>query len=261
MNNYGKRIFTGQWGGDKELAYIQQVTGRQPAIMGYDFLFYSGSWARPDGVTEKGIYYANNLKGIVTYCWHWFSPKGWTDQIWNSFYSDKTNFDVRLAVNSGSEENKLIIRDIDIIAQELKKLQSNNVPVIWRPLHEAEGTWFWWGKFGADPCKKLWRIVFDRLMNYHQLKNLIWVWTTANSNNAMSWFPGWDVVDVVVMDVYKNSGDYNSLALDFWKTYEIFSYKKLVALGENGPIPDLNAVVRDKAAWSWFGTWSDYFLT
>jgi mannan endo-1,4-beta-mannosidase len=90
---------------------------------------------------------------------------------------------------------------------------------------------------------------------------LIWVWTTTSSEAANEWFPGWDVIDVVGMDIYKDSGDYNSLNMEFWKAYEIFGYKKLVSLAENGPIPDLNQVVKDKAAWSWFGTWSGYFLT
>jgi hypothetical protein len=57
-------------------------------MWGYDFLFYSGSWNKPDYVTESAINFVKNSKGLATFCFHWFSPKDWTGEIWRSFYSD-----------------------------------------------------------------------------------------------------------------------------------------------------------------------------
>jgi mannan endo-1,4-beta-mannosidase len=81
---------------------------------------------------------------------------------------------------------------------QLKKLQDNGVPVLFRPLHEAEGKWFWWGAKGPEPAKKLYKIVFDRLTRVHKLQNLIWVWNSV----AKDWYPGNSYVDVVSADTY-----------------------------------------------------------
>ncbi len=267
LDNYGKKIISGQWsshtGDTTELDYINEVSSKQPTIWGLDMLYYSGSaptsWR--NNVPQKAINWWKNKKGIVTMCWHWFSPKDWTDQIWNSFYSDKTNFDVRRAVQPGTEEYNLIIRDIDIIANEFKTLQEQGVPILWRPLHEASGGWFWWGKYGPEPCKQLYRIMFDRMVNYHGLKNLIWVWTvTKTTADELDWYPGDDVVDIIGIDIYAPDGDYSPNTLTFYKISDMFNNKKIVALTENGPIPDPDLLVQQQAYWSWFCVWGGEFI-
>lgn len=55
------------------------------------------------------------------------------------------------------------------------------------------GAWFWWGAQGAEVYKQLWRFMYDRLVNYHKLNNLIWVWTSQVGDDI--WYPGDDVVD------------------------------------------------------------------
>src|ERR1043165_6132408 len=135
----------------------------------------------------------------TTFCWHWNAPKDLIDQPgkewWRGFYTEATTFDVTMAMNDvTSDEYTLIIRDIDAIATQLKRLQSANIPVIWRPLHEAEGKWFWWGAKGAEPCKWLWKLLYDRLVNEHHLDNLIWVWTSTGNPDATQWYPGDDYV-------------------------------------------------------------------
>lgn len=268
VDNYGKKIISGQWsshtGSTDELDYINTTTnGKQPAIWGLDMLYYSGaapeSWR--NNVPQKAIDWWKNKKGIVTMCWHWFSPKDWTDQIWNSFYSDKTNFDVRKAVQEGTEEYNLIIRDIDIIANEFKTLQNEGVPILWRPLHEASGGWFWWGKYGPEYCKQLYRIMYDRMVNYHGLKNLIWVWTiTKTTQEELDWYPGDDVVDIIGYDIYAQAGDYSPMTMTFYKISEMFSNKKMITLSENGPIPDPDLLEQQKACWSWFCPWAGNYI-
>ena len=94
-----------------------------------------------------------------------------------------------------------------MIAWHLKQLRNAGVPVLWRPYHEMNGDWFWWGKKpGDDGYKKLWRMLYDRLVNFHGLNNLIWVYncneTRANVDPYTEYFPGHDVVDVLATDVY-----------------------------------------------------------
>ena len=86
-----------------------------------------------------------------------------------------------------SADYKLLLRDMDAIAVQLQKFSDAGVPVLWRPLHEAEGGWFWWGAKGPEPFKKLWRLMYDRFTNVHHLHNLIWV---DCSGTNPDWYPG-----------------------------------------------------------------------
>ncbi len=268
VKTYGKVILSGQYGGDNELNRIKSVSGKTPLVRGFDLIDYSPSRVEHGATsteTEKAIAW-HEQRGIVTFAWHWNAPKDLIDQPgmewWRGFYTDATTFDVTKAMNDEtSEEYTLIIRDIDAIAVQLKKLKDANVPVLWRPLHEAEGTWFWWGAKGAEPCKWLWKLVFDRLVNHHELNNLIWVWTSSASSAALDWYPGDAYVDVIGADIYLPAGTYSSSFLMFDNLAAIFEGKKIITLSENGPIPDPERLFLEGAAWNWFGTWSGDFIT
>ena len=128
-------------------------------------------------------------------------------------------------------------------------------------MHEAEGAWFWWGAKGPEPCKWLWKLVFDRLVNYHQLNNLIWVWTSTASTAAIDWYPGDDYVDIIGADIYLPAGTYSSNFIMFDNLASIFGGKKIITLSENGPMPDAERLFMERAAWNWFCTWSGSFIT
>jgi mannan endo-1,4-beta-mannosidase len=265
---YGKVILSGQYGGDVEFNRIKSVSGKTPLIRGFDLIDYSPSRVAHGATsteTEKAIaWHAQN--GIVTFAWHWNAPKDLIDQPgkewWRGFYTEATTFDVTKAMNNtASEEYTLIIRDIDAIAVQLKKLKDENVPVLWRPLHEAEGAWFWWGAKGPEPCKWLWKLVFDRLVNYHQLNNLIWVWTSTASAAAIDWYPGDNYVDIIGADIYLPAGTYTSNFIMFDNLASIFGGKKIITLSENGPLPDAERLFVERAAWNWFCTWGGSFIT
>jgi mannan endo-1,4-beta-mannosidase len=136
----------------------------------------------------------------------------------------------------------------------LKKLQAAGVPVLWRPLHEASGGWFWWGAKGAGPYLELYKLLFDRLTKVHKLNNLIWVWSGQDS----AWYPGDEFVDIIGEDIYaadhvhaSEIGRYDA-AKSYTKT------PKIITMSENGPLPDPDLMKRDGAWWSWFITWSGY---
>ena len=265
---YGKAILSGQYGGTAEFDRIRSVSGKTPVIRGFDLIDYSPSRVERGATsteTEKAMEWGSG-KGLVTLCWHWNAPKDLIDQPskewWRGFYAEATTFDLTRAMRDpSSEEYTLIVRDIDAIAFQLKKLKEENVPVLWRPLHEAEGKWFWWGAHGAEACKWLWKLLFDRLVNYHGLNNLIWVWTSTGTPHALNWYPGDEFVDIIAADIYNPPGSYGSNFITFDNIASIYGGKKIISLSENGPIPDPDKLFEQGAAWSWFSTWSGNFIT
>jgi len=238
QREYGKRMFSGQCD-DKYLPYIKEVTGGlEPAIMGYDF-----NGVPPSQGTNrdagKAIAWAKR-GGIVTFQWHWISPNADGD-----FYTK--NFDLGKALaNPDSVDYRNLLRDLDLVAAELKKLQDAKVPVLWRPLHEAEGKWFWWGMSGGDACKKLYRLMFERYTRHHKLHNLIWVWTSYGKEKE-NWHPGADVVDLVVRD-YESPTAWAEFQELFGKDGTMFG------LGEEGRLPDPNHFAQ--RPWLYFLTWA-----
>ena len=258
VDNYGHKILSGQQD-YSNIDWLQTHLGKKPAVVGFDLMDYSPSrveYGAATTETEKAIDW-DQQGGIVAFVWHWNAPKDLINQPgkewWRGFYTDSTTFDLQYALSHpDSEEYRLLIRDIDAIATQLKKLQDANIPVLFRPLHEAEGEWFWWGAKGATPCKELYRLLYDRLTNEHQLNNLIWVWNSVSPE----WYPGDDVVDIVSYDSYPSGGDYNVQVGKYDQLLSLVKDRKLIAMTENGAIPDPDLLPIYHADWSWFSTWS-----
>ena len=240
---YGKKIISGQMN-DKYLSYIVETTGgKSPAMMGYDF---NGICPSQGGNkdAEKAINWVKNKGGIAQFQWHWISPNADGD-----FYS--SNFKLGAAINdTTSTSYKNMIRDIDLVAGEMKKMKDAGVPILWRPLHEAEGKWFWWGYSGGEACKKLYRLMYDRMVNKFKLDNLIWVWTSYGTTKE-NWYPGDDVVDMIVWDY----PDYNQSSGSWAQYQQLFGGKgKLFGIGEDGKLTD--PAVLATQGWLYFMTWS-----
>jgi Glycosyl hydrolase family 26 len=145
------------------------------------------------------------------------------------------------------------LRDIDAIAVQLKKVSDAGIPVLWRPLHEASGGWFWWGAQGPGPFKALWRLIYNRLTVYHDLHNLIWVCT----NEDPAWYPGDDVVDLLGVDSYP--ADTSDPLQSDWQTLKAqFDGKKLVTLSEFGGVPDVERMHLFGVWFSYFSPWPGY---
>ena len=165
-----------------------------------------------------------------------------------------------------SEEYKRMTADIDKLSGYLKMLKDRGIPVLWRPLHEAAGNigvypggtaWFWWGAGGAEPFKKLWRLMFDRMTHYHGLDNLIWVWTSQVIDS--DWYPGDDYVDVVGRDNY-NESDAATVKNEYVLLRERYPDKP-VALSECGNVANISDQWSAGARWLWFMPWYDYART
>lgn len=265
---YGDNILSGQFAYTTqytEIDAIYNATGKYPAVLGLDFSDYSPGrielGANPGQDTDKAIEWWKNDNGLVTFCWHWQAPKGVdtsTDESkWGGFYTKNTTFDFSIGIaDQNSEEYQLMIRDIDAIALELQRLEDEGVPILWRPLHEAAGGWFWWGAKGADNFKELWKLMYDRLVNVHGLDNLIWVWSAADKD----WYPGDEYVDIIGEDIYAAKHSYDSQANKFMEALNYTEGTKLITLSENGVLTDPDQLIEDAIPWSWNCTWGGEFV-
>jgi len=267
---YGNHIISGQYGDlgilGPEFTAIKNATGEYPAILGLDFIEYTPSRVA-NGSVGMDVQYAKKFHeegGIVTFCWHWNAPEPYLINSgdlpwWKGFYTEASTIDLKKIMDGEDQKGyDLLLRDIDTIAEQMKILQKADIPILWRPLHEASGGWFWWGASGSEAYIKLYRLLYDRLTNYHGIHNLIWVWNGQNKD----WYPGDDVVDIVGTDVYPGERVYNS---QNGKFNELVGWlgdtKKLITMSENGCIFDPDLAVRDNAMWSYFGTWEGEFIT
>lgn len=260
---YGKQILSGQYSDGMygmERAAVWRVTGEYPAVLGLDMIEYTPSRVA-NGSSSKAVeqaieYWENG--GIVTFVWHWNAPEKYLTGVWYSgFYKEYTNIDLAKIMNGEDEEGyELLLRDIDAIAEQLKRLQDAGVPVLWRPLHEASGGWFWWGNAGADAYKQLYILLYDRLTNYHGLNNLIWLW----NGQSAEWYPGDEYVDIIGEDIYPGERVYTSQIKKFLEAADYTQTRKMIVLSENGCLFDPDLALRDGAMWGFFATWSGEFV-
>ncbi len=268
VDKYGEKTLSGQYDqADSDI--ISARTGQTPAIRGGDLMDYSPSrlafGSKPEGTSEKLIE-AARAGQIITLSWHWNAPDHLinatytgkdgkpVDAPWyRGFYSNGTTFDLKKALaDPNSDDYRLLLRDIDAIAVQLRKFSDARVPILWRPLHEAEGGWFWWGAQGPDSFKTLWRLMFQRLTKTHGLHNLIWVYT---SGDKPPWYPGDDVVDVVGADCYPSDSS-DPLSATWDDLNARYGGRKLIALSEFGHVPDVEKMRRLGVRWSYFVSWS-----
>ncbi len=258
----GKYTLTGQHCeplfGSINLASVEKMTGLYPAVFGQDFGFSApGTW---DGINYRQQIVDEAIRRyhegfINTIMWHAVRPiEDEPVTIDESVRGDLTDKEWQDLITPGTEINERWKSQVDVIAFFLKQLRNAGVPVLWRPYHEMNGDWFWWGKKDGDNgYKKLYRMLFDRLVNFHGLNNLIWVYN-ANEvrENVFPYdrcYPGDDVVDILATDVYR-SGFAQS---EYEQLLELAAGKP-VALREVGAVPGPE-ILESQSMWAWFMCW------
>jgi mannan endo-1,4-beta-mannosidase len=267
LNSYGSSTLSGQYD-NTDCDFIAKTTLKTPAIFAADFMDYSPSRVEhspaPNGWTENAVHRGQSGQ-IISMSWHWNAPTDLIDKMlkdsngkdvdanwYKGFYTYATNFDLSAAIDDPTSANyKLIVRDIDAIADQLQKFADANIPVLWRPLHEAEGGWFWWGAKGPAPFVKLWRLMFNELTVVRGLHNLIWVFTVGNNPQ---WYPGDAYVDVLGVDAYPS--DHSEALSSTWDNLKKqFDGKKMLAISEFGGVPDIPRMHRFGVEWAYFVSW------
>ncbi len=256
--SYGKSTAMGVYA-DADAAYALQITGLRPAIMGGDLMRLSPEFLAHEPLWQDDVarlLAAAQAGYVVTLSWHWAPPMGGFDTPkspwWRSFYTDGTTFDASRAVNPSTPEHAAALADIDAIAVQLRRLQAAGVPVLFRPLHEAQGGWFWWGAKGPAVYKQLWAMLYDRLTRTDGLHNLVWVYTSAEDP---AWYPGDDRVDVVGIDAYPK--DLHENESNLWDALlGQHNGRKPLAISEFGGVPDIPRMERFGEPWLYAVSWS-----
>ena len=255
----------GDFHGLDQADIVIEATGDDaPAIVSFDYMRNSPSRVAngeiPGNITEDMIKNHQDTNVVLSPMWHWNAPMHLIDSPeepwWKGFYASATTFDLGAALaDTDSPEYQAIISDIDVIAAELKKLADADIPVLWRPLHEADGDWFWWSMSGPQALKDLWVLMYDRMTNEHGLNNLIWVFSHSDRLN-MEFYPGDDYVDIVGFDGYDGNNDQNPFVSAYNALKDVHNGKKVLALTETGAIPDVSLMHENNAWWSYFVTWN-----
>lgn len=229
-----------------EFEYLYEKTGKTPAIRGFDYMNDDF-----DGVNERAVKW-HEQGGFVTIGWHCGSD---FSGEWKDCMEDVvTDWDKMLT--EGTDEYKAMIEGMDKAAKALKELCDKGIPVLWRPFHELDGDWFWWGKGGSEPFKKMWKIMYERYTDYWELDNLIWVLGYSHKMEKLkSWYPGDEFCDVIGADTYDIEINHKL----YRKISRITNALKPFCLHECGQNP--TAEDFRKSPWSYFMTWHTEYLT
>ena len=277
-DNFGKKTISGIMTGDMSSANgdvtkhadvqaVYQASGKYPALVGYDFMNATGlhaneAWYKE--YTDAAIALAKDTwrrGGLPAFTWHWRDPSRKSGEFYCQIDNkDACTMRITDAMNADGSWNTTsslyanIISDIDAVADYFLALQEAGVACIFRPLHEASGAWFWWGASGAQPYVRLYQLIFDEMVGVKGVHNVIWVWNPCSTDDK-DWNPGEAYHDVVSIDIYNNANDHSSNYAAFDKMKTLSGGKKLIALSENGPIPDIDKEFEEDAVWSWWMPW------
>lgn len=264
----GKGIISGQHTQTvsmDEIAYIKDVTGKEPKLRGFELLAYSPNINYEDAdaaclievyqdrnTLDEAYKWALETDGIVTFSFHWFSPVGGRDK---SFYAKNTDFDPEKVLVEGTKEREAFYHDMAEIAKHLERFNKAGIPIIWRPFHESDGTWFWWGSKGPKVACELYKLMFEYYVNQCHLDNLLWVWN-ARANDA---YPGDDKVDIISCDIYLPEYAPTDYSAEYEDLVSNTTRNKVAALAEIGYLPDADMLAKSKVPFAYFMTWSREF--
>lgn len=257
---------------DRNSVFVGQYTGKTPVIWGSDWGFAGKGdtdsyLVRPEIVKEA--IRQNRLGSIIALCWHAIPPTstepgtfqplpGADPNQLKSVQGKLLDSQFRDILTPGTALYKHWCEQVDVIAGYLKQLQDAHVPVLWRPYHEMNGDWFWWGYRTQEPytTRALYRQEFDRFVNVHHLKNLLWVWNVDRpSRPGMEYdkyFPGVQYCDIVALDAYNRD-----FGQSYYDTLVRLSQGKVMALAEvgNPPTPD---VFLKQPRWTYYMIWAGF---
>jgi hypothetical protein len=243
--------------------YIQSKTGKYPALFGIDLGdFDSGTCSQRYKVRDAAIHYGKNRKAIVTMSYHLVQPDqaecaGFSTMHIGNYSSTK----IDQILTNGHSMQVEHFRRLDQVAGYLKDLENQGVVVLWRPFHEMNGNWFWWSH--QAKYKDLWIQMWNRLVNHHQLKNILFVWgpnwwasNASGYNLPDSHYPGSQYVDIVGVDIYKSHG-HNYDQYVYNKLNQIANGKPL-AISENGEMPNIATLKANQPNYVMWCTWHGY---
>jgi len=270
----GKHTLSGQHNfpisKDKNTQFAASYIGKTPVVWSQDFGFArdgdKDSYLARPSIIEEAIR-QHKLGAIVTLCWHAVPPTaeepitfqplpGYDTMALASVQGKLPESQFKDILTPGTKLHKQWIKQVDQIAMYLKQLQEAKVPVLWRPYHEMNGEWFWWGGHhaGKYTTAALYRQLFDRMVKHHKLNNLIWVWSVDRPSKPWrefeKYYPGNQYLDMLAIDIYGN--DFNQ---SYYDGLMALSQGKPITLGEVGNPPSVE-ILEKQPNWNFWVIWA-----
>ncbi len=226
-----KRILSGQFtdfGNNSNLKIMERIhelTGRWPGLLGTDYAdFPRGSLTYKAPNAAAIAYWKQG--GLVTVMAHLPNPAnpkggGLRDQ----------GVDIRDLLKEGTDTHARWMQQLDLLAEGLAELKAAGVVVLWRPFHEMNGGWFWWGAKDPEAFIAVWRHMFAYFSTTKGLDNLLWVYGPNKGPKTAAYYAGDDYVDLIGLDAYTDDVDREHM-----QGYdEIIALKKPFGFSEYGP--------------------------
>jgi len=278
----GKKMLSGISGSqDAQPWAVLHMTGREPAIAGGDM----AGWHRKGSplyhqvlqrTVDRAIYWWRKKGGIVALQWHWMKPCNPEGRAWVDPPRGTGPLDLAKAITPGTEEHQALMEDLKVTADYLQQLAEARVPVLWRPLHEIDGGWFWWtDREKPENTAALWRLMFNYFVKERKLHNLIWVYNAAHVSHTRKppaktfeeevahrkrYYPGDEYVDIASIDTYPNPklGWGNCQEDARKRAYELMQLiapGKMLAIAEDAGLINPDVAQREGPAWLYCSAW------
>lgn len=197
-----RRLVSGQFadfGEGANLKLVESVhdrTGHWPALIGVDYADFARGKLTHAAPNRTAIAYARQ-GGLVQVSAHLYNPAkadggGLRD----------AGVDLAALLDTNSPTHARWLTELDELAAGLQELKEAGVVVLWRPFHEMNGGWFWWGAKEPEKFIRVWRQMFDYFTETKRLDNLLWVYGPNHGERTAAYYAGDRYVDLVGLDAY-----------------------------------------------------------
>jgi mannan endo-1,4-beta-mannosidase len=207
-----RRLLSGQFSNFGEptnlriIERIQAATGHSPAMLGVDYV----DFARGDltfAAPNQAVIDYWKQGGLPNVSAHLYNPANPNHgKIRDGGLRDQ-GVDLDTLLAEGSATHQEWMRELDQLAGGLQELKAAGVVVLWRPFHEMNGGWFWWGGHEPEKFIRVWRHMFDYFTKTKGLDNLLWVYGPNHGAKTAAYYPGDAYADIVGLDAYTDFVD------------------------------------------------------
>lgn len=233
---------------------IHQITGKFPLVWG-------GEWGFSDDRHDTdNVKYRPHLLDqirenhkagrIICITYHQASPTvGEPCDFQGGVICKITDADWDAILKEGTPLNKVWADHVDRLAMALKTLRDEHIPIIFRPYHEMNGAWFWWGG-KPDRFKALWNLTYDRFVHRHKLNNLLWAWTCDRPwPGVETYYPGHSTVDLLGTDIYPAEDRKETYPTEWYNRMQRLAEGRPIGLSEISELPTPELLKSHKYAW------------
>lgn len=267
-STYGQVTLTGQ---HNQMPRMGSVSERVEEMTGHYPLVWGGEWGFSDHRNDtddiryrprllEQIRAQHRAGRIVALTYHQASPTVGEPCLFHGGVQLKlTDAEWDAILTMGTPLHRIWLDHVDRLAEALALLREEGIPLIFRPYHEMNGGWFWWG---GDPqrFKALWAMIYERYVDHHGLHNLLWAWNPDKPHSGVEeYYPGHTTVDLLGTDIYPDRGRTETYPQEWYGRIKAIAGGKPLALSEMSVLPDPNDF--DRQPWSYFMSWDNMVFT